>query len=189
MYCPRCGQEQTTSEVHFCSRCGFQLENVKKLLSSNGLIPGEPKSNWLLSRKEGLRQGTILFLIGMVLVPILAIISDEVVSKSMDGVIALAAIICFVGGLARMLYAAIFGSNSMQQQKKVWNSLPKDSAGISSSSMSMHTTPTSLPPSDAIPFKDLEKKKQVTGELVQPPHSVVDHTTKLFNLPSESKQE
>ena len=28
MFCPKCGQEQVSQSVHFCSRCGFKLNTV-----------------------------------------------------------------------------------------------------------------------------------------------------------------
>ncbi|HEY0427217.1 MAG TPA: zinc ribbon domain-containing protein [Pyrinomonadaceae bacterium] len=34
MFCPKCSQQQVSDETRFCSRCGFQLNVVKALLSS-----------------------------------------------------------------------------------------------------------------------------------------------------------
>src|ERR1044072_6323524 len=33
MFCPKCSQEQFSDETRFCSRCGFQLNVVKALLT------------------------------------------------------------------------------------------------------------------------------------------------------------
>lgn len=30
MFCPKCGQEQASESVHFCSRCGFKLNTVEE---------------------------------------------------------------------------------------------------------------------------------------------------------------
>lgn len=39
MHCPRCGQQQLSSETKFCSKCGFQLELVAELISHGGILP------------------------------------------------------------------------------------------------------------------------------------------------------
>lgn len=33
MFCPKCGQEQATESVHFCSRCGFKLHTIEEGLA------------------------------------------------------------------------------------------------------------------------------------------------------------
>ncbi|HEX6623661.1 MAG TPA: zinc ribbon domain-containing protein [Pyrinomonadaceae bacterium] len=33
MFCPKCGQEQTSESVRFCSRCGFKLNTVEEPLA------------------------------------------------------------------------------------------------------------------------------------------------------------
>ncbi|HEV3471549.1 MAG TPA: zinc ribbon domain-containing protein, partial [Pyrinomonadaceae bacterium] len=40
MFCPNCGQQQTSDETRFCSRCGFQLGVVKAVLAA-GEAAGE----------------------------------------------------------------------------------------------------------------------------------------------------
>ncbi len=39
MHCPRCGQQQISSETKFCSKCGFQLELVAELINHGGVLP------------------------------------------------------------------------------------------------------------------------------------------------------
>jgi len=37
MHCPKCGQQQVSDEMRFCSRCGFALGIVTELiLTQNG---------------------------------------------------------------------------------------------------------------------------------------------------------
>ena len=33
MFCPKCGQEQASESMHFCSRCGFKLSNIEEGLA------------------------------------------------------------------------------------------------------------------------------------------------------------
>src|SRR6266404_2999755 len=81
MYCPRCGQEQATDSMRFCSRCGFA------------------------------KQGALLMLIGAILVPIFGVMAGFAPGR-LDNLFgffaALSAVICFLGGPLRMLFAAIF---------------------------------------------------------------------------------
>jgi hypothetical protein len=39
MFCPKCSQVQSTDNIHYCSRCGFQLTTVAVLLENDGVLP------------------------------------------------------------------------------------------------------------------------------------------------------
>src|SRR5215831_21099174 len=114
MHCPRCGQQQATDAMRFCARCGFPMEGVMHLLAHGGLLPvyhapdGEAKVS---ARRRGVKQGALLMLIGAILVPVLGVMSSFAPGR-LENVFAffcaLAAIICFLGGPLRMLFAAIF---------------------------------------------------------------------------------
>lgn len=111
MFCPQCGQQQVSGAVRFCSRCGFPLDGVIQVLASGGMVPvyrssDEPKT--ISPRRKGVKQGAILFLSGAVIVPLLGIIASFSSGSFPQLLTALAAIICFVGGPFRMLYAALF---------------------------------------------------------------------------------
>ncbi len=111
MYCPHCGQERTSSETRFCSRCGFLLTGVAELLSRGGELPSADLTNqsYLQSpRRRGVKQGLFIFLLSFLIVPIVAILSMSVLMGPEP--VALAAILLFVGGLLRMAYAAMFES-------------------------------------------------------------------------------
>lgn len=111
MYCPQCGQQQVSGAVRFCSRCGFPLDGVIQLLASGGLMPvyrsaDEPVQ--ISPRRKGVKQGAILFLSGAVIVPLLGIIASFSNGYFPSLLTALAAVICFIGGPFRMLFAALF---------------------------------------------------------------------------------
>ena len=38
MFCPKCGQEQASESVHFCSRCGFKLNIVEEGLAKRLIV-------------------------------------------------------------------------------------------------------------------------------------------------------
>ena len=57
MYCPRCGEKQLPSEIRFCSRCGFQLVAVSRLLQTGGIADIQPKETLPLIQRPELRKG------------------------------------------------------------------------------------------------------------------------------------
>jgi hypothetical protein len=124
MFCPQCGQQQVTGVVRFCSRCGFPLDGVIQLLSSGGIIPAYRASDEPVQaspRKKGVKQGGLLFLAGILIVPILGMFASFSNSSFPQMLTMLAALICFVGGPLRMLYAALFeegAPNPMRQYQQ-----------------------------------------------------------------------
>jgi len=111
MYCPQCGQQQVPGTVRFCSRCGFPLDGVMQLLGSGGMLPAyrDPDAPKEISpRRKGVKQGGMLFLLGAILVPILGLFASYIHGPFPEILAGLAAIICFLGGPLRMLYAALF---------------------------------------------------------------------------------
>jgi hypothetical protein len=111
MFCPQCGQQQVTGVIRFCSRCGFPLDGVVQLLNNGGLVPvyRDPDEPVAVSpRRKGVKQGGLLLLLGAVIVPILGMLASFSNAAFLEILTALAAIICFIGGPLRMLYAGVF---------------------------------------------------------------------------------
>src|SRR5262245_37809704 len=136
MYCPQCGQQQAPGTVRFCSRCGFPLDGVMQLLGTGGALPiyRDPQTPQEMSpRKRGVRQGGILLLSGAIVCPILGVFSGYVNGAFPEILLALAAIICFIGGPLRMLYAALFeegAPNPFAQRPYVSPSPPQFGAPV-----------------------------------------------------------
>src|ERR1700754_5223150 len=75
MFCPQCGLRQTSNEARFCSSCGFQLHVVTEIMKTGGQLTRRPPVPGQLSpRSKGLRQGAMMMLSTMVLVPVTAIL-------------------------------------------------------------------------------------------------------------------
>jgi len=112
MFCPQCGQQQVTGAIRFCSRCGFPLDGVIQLLGNGGILPvfrtdpDEPVP--ISARRKGVKQGGMLLLSGAVIVPILGVFASFTNAAFLEILVGLAAIICFIGGPLRMLFAALF---------------------------------------------------------------------------------
>src|SRR5688500_5525099 len=65
MHCPRCGQQQVSSETKFCSRCGFQLAIVSELILHGGTLPQLAelhKKRTFFNKKNGVVFSAIWFI-------------------------------------------------------------------------------------------------------------------------------
>ncbi|MFN2533281.1 MAG: hypothetical protein ABR555_18515 [Pyrinomonadaceae bacterium] len=178
MFCPQCGQQQVTGAVRFCSRCGFPLDGVIQLLSHGGMLPVYRASDVetkISPRKRGVKQGGLLLLSGAVLVPILGVLSSFARNSNfIDILVAFAAIICFLGGPLRMLFAAVFeeGGPNFGRSEVPYVSSPAPRQ-FSSRVQSNPLPPASVQPPPWRP-------RPITAELAAPP-SVTENTTRLLD--------
>ena len=127
MFCPQCGQQQVNGVIRFCSRCGFPLDGVIQLLTSGGMLPvyhtpDEPRP--ISPRRRGVKQGGVLLLSGILIVSILGMFASFSNSTFLEILAALAAIICFIGGPLRMLYAGRSGSYDATAARKAFDIVP-----------------------------------------------------------------
>ena len=176
MFCPQCGQQQVAGVIRFCSRCGFPLDGVMQLLSNGGSLPvyrtpDEPVP--VSARRKGIKQGGLLFLSGAVLVPILAIFANYGNSTFLEILAALSAVICFVGGPLRMLFAAVFEEGA-PKPIRMYGPPPMHMP----QQFAPHAPSPALPPPPARP-QPTSWRRPNTAELVNPP-SVTENTTRLL---------
>lgn len=178
MFCPSCGQQQTSEDTRFCSRCGFLLTGTSHLIASGGVLPQLPANydpNIISPRKRGLKQGGLLLLFGMIIVPLVALLVEA--ARGPDIIVAVLALVTFWGGILRMLYALFFESkfpqipaNESVLPKAVQNVLPGNKNS------------NALPPQQSMPVSSYAPPAsgnwRETKDLVQP--SVTEHTTKFF---------
>jgi hypothetical protein len=178
MFCPVCSQEQASNDARFCSRCGFLLIGVSQLIASGGALPQalqKTQTPKMSERKRGLKQGATLFLSGIVIVPILIIIFTEIIHLG-PALPVITAIIAFLGGFLRMIYALFFESKNVEAKDEsilpefIRKNLPSDKQA------------RPLPPAGNIPNANYVPPVnwRDTNDLSAPPPSVTDETTKLF---------
>ena len=175
MYCPQCGQQQISEGVRFCSRCGFLLEGVNVVLNSGGLIPQRymqrPADAPLSPRSKGVRQGAILMLSTLLVVPLMAIITVNLFEPIAPLFIPLAAVLCFVGGLLRILYALIMEDANPRY--------PIDAnTNYAPAQIDSPVRGAALPP--ASPHATSSWRRPQTAEIYQPP-SITENTTRLLD--------
>jgi hypothetical protein len=173
MYCPQCGQQQVSDATRFCSRCGFLLEGVALVLATGGQLPlrqVQPGNRQLSPRSLGIRQGAMMMLSTLLLVPLVAIITVNFL-EPLVFLIGVTAIVCFVGGLLRILYALL-----MQDVVAP----PETNPGYVPAAPAQFSGPVrnTLPPASANAAG--WRQRSDTGEIYRPP-SITENTTRLLN--------
>jgi hypothetical protein len=178
MYCPQCGQQQATDSMRFCARCGFPLEGAMELLAHGGMLPrdesafGERK---ISARRRGVKQGAILMLIGAVLVPLLAVFASFApgrIEMAFEFFAAAAAVLCFMGGPLRILFAALFEEGAPPRPYPTPSTYAQPAIA---------PPPVRLPmPPQSNPTQTAGWRRPQTAEILQPPSVVTDHTTRLL---------
>lgn len=180
MYCPRCGQQQISDEIRFCSRCGFLLTGISEVVANGGQIPekylkaGNGKNS---PRKRGVRHGAMLFLSGILIVPLIAIIFVGIL-KTPPYFVALAALLTFVGGLLRMIYALLLESGDPADK-----TLEENVIETGQKLLNKQQNKNALPPEQSIPTSAYVPPTagnwRDTNDL-EPP-SVTEKTTRLLH--------
>jgi hypothetical protein len=133
--------------------------------------PDEPMP--VSPRKKGVKQGGLLLLSGALIVPILAMFASFSSFVLPEMLAALAAIICFIGGPLRMLFAAVFEEGA-PKPVRVYPSAPMHMP----QQFAQHAPSPALPPPSVRPQPSWRPRPN-TAELVSPP-SVTENTTRLL---------
>ena len=167
MFCPRCGQQQVSDEVRFCSRCGISLASVPALLAGGEVRSVERAPKGVLTQKRvGIRRGAKLMFFSAVLFPVffgLAIAFDE------PGPLILPVTV-FLAGLAWMLYFVLFGEEAAHESAEKGRKDLRES----------HTSP-SLPPSTFAPASGFGARRADTADMARQPPSITEQTTRLLD--------
>ncbi|HEV3471413.1 MAG TPA: zinc ribbon domain-containing protein [Pyrinomonadaceae bacterium] len=174
MFCPECGQQQASDEVRFCSRCGFQLAGVTGLLATRGALPAgavPAPAAAETPRRRGVRQGAKLLLFGIFLAAILGILSEVSRGSLPEELPAIGAVI-FLGGLLRIIYAALFEDGPYRQQAAPHPAYVPPAAPPARG--------PELPPARSIPARDYAAPRADTSEISYRP-SVTEGTTRLLD--------
>lgn len=161
------------------------MEGVMHLLGHNGLLPHYPTElgeTTISARRKGVKQGVILMLLGALFVPMFGVMSGFSAGRISDVFAffaAITAIICFLGGPLRMLFAAIF-----EEAAKPKSYMPAVSYIPPAMPPPPQARVSALPP-PAVSTQPWRARPD-TAEIV-PPTSVPDHTTKLLEKNESEK--
>jgi hypothetical protein len=174
MHCPKCGHQQTDDSIRFCTRCGLALGQVKDLLApQEGAV--KVKNNSKTGR--GVRQGLGLFIFGLLLITVLAILRDMDIVPQIF--IKIAALIFCIGGAARMAFPFIYGED--RRQKPDYDGAVKPTPAIAGAANNL------LPQSPATVFVTPGAENYSTNDLGQPA-SVTDNTTRRLGKQFEQPE-
>lgn len=179
MHCPRCGQQQVSEEIKFCSRCGFPLGLVSEVLAHGGFLPQladlhKTKSIW--TKKNGVIFSLFWFMFFLfIMTPFWAIVN-------VDELAAISAVVGIFGGIMWLIGSLVFLKSSKQPQPFQQNPSPN----------SFQTNPQiqgvgqyqALPPQQSMPAANFVPPKagswRETNDLVEQQNSITDETTKMF---------
>ena len=179
MYCPQCGQLQATSEVRFCSRCGFPLGVIAEVLAQGGVMAtrgAESRERKISPRQKGVRQGTMLMLSTMLVVPFIVFVILLFHIHALIPLIPLSAVVCAVGGLLRIVYALMFEEAVPATEPDALS----HAAPFAPAPLDTHMRgAAALPPAQGTPVTDWQRRPE-TAEIIQPP-SVTENTTRLLD--------
>jgi hypothetical protein len=166
MFCPRCGQQQVSGEVRFCSRCGLSLASVPALLAGfEASAPEGTAGGGRWKKRKQIRRGAKIMFFSAVLFPIffgLAIAADS------PGPL-IVPLTVFFAGLAWLLYFVLFGEEAAQE-----------SAGKGREVLRESRNAPSLPPATFVPASGFGARRTHTADMAQPP-SVTEQTTRLLD--------
>jgi hypothetical protein len=175
MYCPQCGQQQVSDITRFCSRCGFPLDGAATILATGGALPApyQPAYQQMSPRSKGIRQGALLMLSTLLIVPLVAIIAVGVLELH-GAIVGITAVTCFLGGLLRIFYALL-----MEDAVAPMNAPAPGHTEHIDPQFGRRTSNPALPPASVNPGASWRPRPN-TAELYQPP-SVTENTTRLLD--------
>ncbi len=182
MFCPQCGQQQSPGEIRFCSRCGLPLGNVTDLVANGGVMPvyAPPGEEGPSPRRKGVQQGVTLIMLGIITTIVFGILNGYLGTP--EFFTAMAAVIGFVGGPLRVLYALIFEEGAKRP-------LPGQQfygPPMSPTAFGPPPRQAALPPRQGAPVSNWTGRHH-TAEMVSP-GSVTENTTRLLERDPENTE-
>ena len=171
MYCPKCGQQQISDEMRFCSRCGLPTSGLAEWIAGGGVPAGREQKTLVSAhspRRQGIRRGAKLLFFSGVLFPVFLGLSLLV----NEGALMIIPIIFLFVALIMMLYARLFSEEISPVKSRQAQTYGLGTIGADA-----------LPSPSNIPLHGPENfpgHRVRTNELAQPP-SVTEHTTTLLD--------
>lgn len=167
MFCPKCSQPQPSEQTRFCSRCGFPLGAVAKIVVHDGVLP-ETEAGRLSPRQNGIRQGVILLFVSLLVGFITALLSVFLIGSPSLFVPIMAGVV-FLSGIFRISYAYIFEEG-----------VKHELSGSKITQLGTTDHDPALPPVKSVLVPGLDTRRLNTSEMVDPP-IVTEQTTKLLD--------
>lgn len=168
MYCPRCGQQQVSDDMRFCSRCGLPIAGLSGWVASGGGLSLREAASLALSspRPKGITRGAKLMFLSAVLFPFcfgLGLLVGEPTPLLLPFTI-------FIAGLSFVLYTRFFG-----EEARAFKAYDAQQSRLGTTFGT-----TALPAASNLPTNGVNAQKVRTSELAEP-NSVTEHTTKFLD--------
>lgn len=184
MHCPRCGQQQVSTETKFCSGCGFQLGLVAELLANGGVLPQLAElykgKGPLFTRKNGVIFTVLWFIFFVMMVPAFFGIADFEEGAAASAVF----------GVFTTIMLLVVSLGFLKRTPKPHELRSMDAASMA---VPLHAQApaAALPPPMQQPAETYTAphgawRTPETGELVER-GSVVENTTRLLNRDDQNK--
>jgi hypothetical protein len=173
MFCPKCSQQQISDETRFCSRCGFELNVVKALLSSDTLpqTAETSKIDRSLRKRDMTIGAALMFLFAFI---VAAITVDLPPSHSARILL----LICAWFALSLLINI----KPMIRYFLRADDSPPAESdfSVLKTVSKFVSRNKKALPEARGIPADDFAMPVVNTAEMVKPP-SITERTTNLLD--------
>jgi hypothetical protein len=154
------------------------MDGVIQLLGNGGVLPQsfvDKKGRNISPRSLGLRHGAMWMLLTLLVVPITAVLSVNA-GFHPKIFIPLSAMIFFIGGLLRIIYALFFEEDISRVKPPPASSYMPPAMP---SQLGAMPRGTALPPQQSVPVSGWRQRSD-TAELVRP-QSVTENTTRLLD--------
>jgi hypothetical protein len=167
MFCPQCGQQQSSEEVRFCPRCGLSLAGHAALLAgdnSRAVGPSAAHVPEQTGKRIGTRRGAKLMFFSVVLFPIFFGFCFLVDSPAPLFV----PLTVLLLGLVWVIYSRLFGDDFIHVHRSTSRRDLK-AGGVNPALGAAQFVPASL----------FNRQRANTSEIVPP--SVTENTTSLLD--------
>ncbi|HST50591.1 MAG TPA: zinc ribbon domain-containing protein [Pyrinomonadaceae bacterium] len=183
MFCPRCGQQQASEEVRFCSRCGLRLDALAEFVESGGSLDAADATEdlpVLTPRQRGTRKGVLILIAGLIFSFVAVMLTGL---NSNFAVLLVLASLVVIYGVLRILYGMLLEDDAARKkaEKRAARGADRQMRRGKNRDKFVEALARAaeLPPQRSVPAGIFTKAGSVTGEMSAPP-SVTENTTRLL---------
>lgn len=171
MFCPKCSQQQVSDETRFCSRCGFQLNVVKALLSNESLsqTAETQKVSRSLSKRDMTIGAALMFVFAFIVAAITVDLPPSHSAPILFLIIAWFILVLLIN--IKPIIQYFLRPDSPATDVPVSKTFPN---------LFSKSNSNALPAAQSVPAEDLVMPRFKTAEMVQP-ISVTEPTTNLLD--------
>jgi len=163
MFCPKCGQPQTSDAVRFCSKCGFELDAVKPLVSGEEATPATVRDDGSRKKRDLTKGAFLMFLFALVVAALTVDMPRSHSSRIFFLTVAWLALTLFINLGPLVRYFRGKGAAS-EERRGLVEGVAREAA---------------LPAAQGQPLAALGERGLETGEMIKVP-SVTERTTNLL---------